>query len=66
VKKEDLSVPAEYLFSYIVSANIGVVKTWLENGCKESPKEMAAILSKIIYHGILHSAGIRPDKPPAV
>ncbi|HPH98112.1 MAG TPA: TetR/AcrR family transcriptional regulator [Anaerolineaceae bacterium] len=55
IPMEDLMVPAEYLISYVVSAHLGVIQVWLTNGCKESPREMAQILSKITFHGPFHA-----------
>lgn len=59
LKKENLLVPEEYLASYIASAHIGVIQQWLENGGKESPKEMAQILSSINIHGPFVAAGLK-------
>lgn len=58
LKKEDLLVPGEYFLSYIASAHFGVVQEWLERGRKESPEEMARILTKLTFHGPLFAAGI--------
>jgi len=57
-KKENLLVPEEYLASYIAFAHIGVIQQWLENGCTETPKEMAQILSTINMHGPFVAAGL--------
>lgn len=43
--------PAEYLISYALSAHFGVVQLWLERGCVETPKEMAAILTRLSLGG---------------
>ncbi|NLM21824.1 MAG: TetR/AcrR family transcriptional regulator [Peptococcaceae bacterium] len=59
IKKENLLVPSEYLTSYIASAHFGVVQEWLENGCRETPEEMAKILSNLTFRGPLTAAGIR-------
>ncbi|MEK3935876.1 TetR/AcrR family transcriptional regulator C-terminal domain-containing protein [Sporosarcina sp. FSL W7-1349] len=44
-------VPAEYLSSYIASAHLGVLQEWLDTGLKESPSEMAKIISKTTIFG---------------
>ena len=46
-----LSVPGEYLISYIGSAHMGVVQTWMQNDCRESPEEMAEILARMSFYG---------------
>jgi AcrR family transcriptional regulator len=58
VKSENFMVPREYLMSYILHAHFGVIQSWLESGCKESPKEMARILSKLSLDGPLRAAGV--------
>lgn len=59
LKKENLLVPEEYLASYIASAHIGVIQQWLENGGKETPREMTQILSSINIHGPFVAAGLK-------
>lgn len=58
LKSVNFMVPDQYLITYIVSAHLGVLQLWLKNGCVESPKEMALILSKISLDGPVRSAGI--------
>ncbi|WP_165280025.1 TetR/AcrR family transcriptional regulator [Paenibacillus protaetiae] len=58
-KDEDMLVPREYLITYMASANIGVVTRWLETGMKESPREIALILMRLINHGPLTATGLR-------
>lgn len=59
VKEENLLVPGQYLASYISSAHIGVIQQWLNSGRKESPQEMARILSTITANGPLFAAGLK-------
>ncbi|YCA45654.1 TetR/AcrR family transcriptional regulator [Bacillus sp. JZ8] len=59
IKQGSLLVPGEYLTSYIVSAHLGVVQQWLQHGGKESPQEMARILSTMTYNGPLFAAGLK-------
>ncbi|MBM7651178.1 TetR/AcrR family transcriptional regulator [Neobacillus cucumis] len=59
IKEENLLVPGEYLVSYIASAHIGVIQQWLNNGMKESPQEMARILSTITVNGPFFAAGLK-------
>lgn len=51
-------VPREYLIAYLLSAHFGVVQTWLERGCEESPRAMAQILTRLSLGGPLYALGI--------
>jgi AcrR family transcriptional regulator len=51
----ELTVPPEYLMSYIAAAHMGVIQAWLEGGCQESPQEMAVILSRLSVQGPLRT-----------
>lgn len=64
-------VPPEYLISYVAAAHMGVIQAWLENGCKESPQEMAVILSRLSIQGPLRtireqSLQVNASLPPAL
>lgn len=59
IKRENLLVPDEYLSDYIASAHLGVIQRWLQRGRKESPKEMARILSTITVNGPYFAAGLK-------
>ncbi|MFE7083634.1 TetR/AcrR family transcriptional regulator [Priestia megaterium] len=59
VKEEDLLVPGPYLASYIGSAITGVIHQWLDSGAKESPEEMARMLTTIMVNGPLFAAGLK-------
>ncbi|SDM64580.1 TetR/AcrR family transcriptional regulator [Bacillus sp. OK048] len=59
LKEESLLVPGQYLASYIASAHIGVIQQWLDSGRKESPQEMARILSTITVNGPFFAAGLK-------
>lgn len=54
-----LLVPGEYLISYIASAHIGVIQQWLLEDRKETPQEMAQILSTITFNGPFFAAGLK-------
>lgn len=47
----ELTLPADYLTSYIGAAHMGVVQTWLQNDCRESPEEMADMLARMSFYG---------------
>jgi AcrR family transcriptional regulator len=51
----ELTVPPEYLVSYVSAAHMGVIQAWLERGCQESPSEMAVILSRLSVQGPLRT-----------
>jgi AcrR family transcriptional regulator len=51
----ELTVPPEYLVSYIAAAHMGVIQVWLERGCQESSREMAVILSRLSVQGPLRT-----------
>ncbi|MGG3466319.1 TetR/AcrR family transcriptional regulator [Neobacillus pocheonensis] len=59
IKEENLLVPGQYLASYVASAHIGVIQQWLNSGRKESPQEMAQILSTITFNGPFYAAGLK-------
>lgn len=59
IKKENLRVPVHYLVSYIASAHLGLIQQWLNSGRKESPEEIALILTTIMENGPLFAAGIK-------
>ena len=61
IRARNFLVPSEYLISYTVSAHFGVVQTWLQKGCIESPKEMAIILSKLSWDGPIRTTGFRSN-----
>ncbi|MGE7840275.1 TetR/AcrR family transcriptional regulator [Lysinibacillus sp. NPDC093712] len=59
LKPGKLLVPGEYLVSYIASAHIGVIQQWLLQDRKETPQEMAQILSTITLNGPFFAAGLK-------
>ncbi|TRZ39487.1 TetR/AcrR family transcriptional regulator [Niallia circulans] len=59
IKEENFLVPSQYLFSYMGTALIGVIQQWLNSGRKESPQEMARILTMINVNGPFYAAGLK-------
>lgn len=57
--EENLLVPGQYLASYVASAHIGIIQQWLNSDRKESPQEMARILSTITLNGPFFAAGLK-------
>lgn len=52
-------VPPAYFASYISGAHVSVIQSWLNNGCIESPEEMAHVLSTLTAKGPFYAAGIQ-------
>ena len=58
INQNSILIPEKYFLNYVISAHIGVIQHWLESGMKESPEEMALILSKMFYLGPFKVTGI--------
>ncbi len=41
-----------YFYEFVISGCVGIFRTWLENGMKETPEEMAALTRKFILKGL--------------
>ncbi|UCZ54667.1 TetR/AcrR family transcriptional regulator [Bacillus shivajii] len=54
-----LPLPQEYLIAYLVSAHLGVIQHWIENGLQESPKEMGKIIANMNFYGPLAAGGLK-------
>ncbi|WP_313640553.1 TetR/AcrR family transcriptional regulator [Paenibacillus sp.] len=59
VKEENLLVPGQYFAAYLGTAIIGVIQKWLETGAKESPLEMARIVTTLTVNGPFFAAGLK-------
>lgn len=42
----------EYLYLYLVNGSIGVVQNWLRSGMQKTPREMAALLLRLVNQGM--------------
>lgn len=51
-----LTVPLDYWVSYTLSANMGVIQTWLDGGCRETAAEIARVLAEITKRGVYQTA----------
>lgn len=51
----------DYIASYITSANLGVLQSWLEHDRKESPLEIAQTIAMITLHGPIKTMEILMD-----
>jgi len=51
-------VPLGYLITFVISANMGILQHWFEMGLKETPTELALIITRIISQGVINSAGL--------
>ena len=50
IKNKDRNVSIEYLTTIASSAQLGIIQKWIESGMKESPRELALIISKVIVN----------------
>lgn len=62
LSEENFLVPREYLISYVLHANLGVLQAWFLTGCKESPQEIARILFRLSFDGPIRAAGLGINK----
>jgi AcrR family transcriptional regulator len=51
-------ISPEHVASYISGAHLSVIQYWLNNGCRESPEDMAKVLSLLTAKGPLQAAGL--------
>lgn len=61
LKERNFLVPSHYLISYAIAAHFGVIQDWLDRGCIETPHEMAIIISKISWFGVVRSTGFTQE-----
>lgn len=59
--KEDTIVPIEYLIAYVSSTYLGIIQHWLENGAKESPRDVSLILARIMLLRPVHLIGFKQN-----
>ena len=50
----------DYFCSFIVSGNMSLALTWIDNGMKQTPEEMAVLAGEIIMHGVKVLETIKP------
>ena len=60
--EKNFLVPREYLLSYVLHANLGILQAWFVTGCKESPQEIALILFRLSFEGPMRAAGLDINK----
>ncbi|MFZ4453068.1 TetR/AcrR family transcriptional regulator [Salibacterium aidingense] len=53
VKEEKLPVPPEYLITFIISAQLGVIQHWLESGMEQPPEAIVSFISHMAAAGPL-------------
>lgn len=54
-----LSVPLELLIQFMTSAQVGVIRYWLNSGMQQSPEELATIMFQILSKGPLEASGLK-------
>ncbi|WP_310549897.1 TetR/AcrR family transcriptional regulator [Paenibacillus glufosinatiresistens] len=57
-------VPLGYLITFVISANMGILQHWFAMGLKETPTELALIITRIVSQGVIASAGLSPTTIP--
>lgn len=55
----DLLVPRDYLIAYMASANLGILMHWLDTGMQQTPYQLGRMITQIVNHGPIYSAGLR-------
>ncbi|MFC3419924.1 TetR/AcrR family transcriptional regulator [Salinicoccus hispanicus] len=58
VDETKLRVDRSYLIAYITNAHVGLMRTWLETGRKESSEALADILEILTVKGPFYAAGL--------
>ena len=43
-------VPNSYLVTYLISANIGMIQRWMEDGCPFPPEQVATAIMRLTQH----------------
>lgn len=56
-----LTAPPDFVMAYMSSANIGLIQHWFGTGRRQSPREIAMIMTRIVASGPLAAFGIRPS-----
>ena len=51
-KKSFDAETAEYMFLFAVNGGIGMVQKWLQSGMKKTAREMAELVTKLMYQGV--------------
>lgn len=52
---EPASIPIDFIFAYMTSANIGFIQHWFETGRRQQPKEIARMMTMMIGQGPIHA-----------
>ncbi|WP_042274830.1 TetR/AcrR family transcriptional regulator [[Clostridium] dakarense] len=50
IKNKHRNISIEYLTTIASSAQLGIIQKWIESGMKETPMELALIISKVIVN----------------
>ncbi len=62
IDEAKMLVPKEIFVTYIMSAHLGVLTQWIDEGMKRSPEELALIMTKIFVYGPMRVTGIVPGE----
>lgn len=58
IDENKLRVDRHYLIAYITNAHVGLMRTWVENGRKESSETLADTLEILTVNGPFYAAGL--------
>lgn len=51
--EKKMLIPIEYFLAFVVTAHIGIIQQWVENGMKESPATMSLIITRIAFNQMM-------------
>lgn len=49
IRNNNENIPLKYISAIAVSSQLGVIEKWLKGGMQESPEELAAFISNVIF-----------------
>ncbi|GAB3064345.1 TetR/AcrR family transcriptional regulator [Salinicoccus sesuvii] len=58
IDENKLRVDRNYLIAYITNAHVGLMRSWVENGRKESSEALADTLEMLTVNGPFYAAGL--------
>lgn len=54
---DTFGIPMDYILAYMTSANIGLIQHWFESGKRQSPREIAVIMTRLVGQGPIVASG---------
>ncbi|SDH48292.1 TetR-like C-terminal domain-containing protein [Alteribacillus bidgolensis] len=62
IDEEQMLVPRDYLITFVISAQLGIIQHWIETDLQRSPEEVAAIITRIASRGPLGAISIEEQE----